>query len=273
MKQAAVNAPELSTRLGWVNTNRAYSLQDFSGKMVLLDFWTFGCINCQHILPDLRQLEEEYADELVVIGIHSGKFEAEHHNQKIREAILKFGIQHPVINDADYKLWDAYAVRAWPTVVLISPNGKVVGQHAGEGAYQVVKPYLDELLEKYKGQIRKDKLPFQHEQLSPCPAALRFPSKLIAGENNTLWCADSGHNRLLQLNTAGKVLHIIGSGEQGFANGSFQSCSFYEPHGMALQGHLLYIADTKKQCNPAGRPEKKECQHTGRQWKARLLLF
>lgn len=245
MKQAAVNAPPLSTRLGWVNTDRSYSLQDFSGKMVLLDFWTYGCINCQHILPDLRRLEAEYADELVVIGVHSGKFSAEHQNEKIREAILKFGVHHPVINDADYKLWDAYAIRAWPTVVLISPNGKVVGQHAGEGAYQVVKPYLDELLEKYKSQIRKDRLPFQNEPLPASRGPLRFPSKLIAGEKNTLWCADSGHNRLLQFTTEGQLLTSIGSGEQGFANGSFQSCSFYEPHGMALQGHLLYIADTK----------------------------
>lgn len=245
MKQPAVNAPELSTAHGWVNTEKSYKLADFRGKIVLLDFWTFGCINCQHIVPDLQRLEEEYPEELVVIGVHSGKFSHEQQNLKIREAILKFGIRHPVINDADYTLWDAYAVRAWPTLVLIAPNGKVVGQHAGEGVYGVVKPYLEQVKEEHAGSIRREILPFQYVPPEPKDSLLSFPSKLIAGKEGTVWCSDSGNNRILQLSAEGKILCRIGTGRQGFADGSFDACSFYEPHGLALQGQQLYIADTK----------------------------
>ena len=128
MLTGRVNAPEINTRHGWLNTDRAYTLKEFRGKIVLLDFWTFGCINCQHILPDLKRLEKEYAQELVVIGVHSAKFDAEKQQHAIRRAILKFGIEHPVVNDADFEVWKQYAINAWPTVVLIDPEGKVVGQ-------------------------------------------------------------------------------------------------------------------------------------------------
>lgn len=245
MKQPAVNAPELDTKQGWVNTRKTYKLEDFRGKLVLLDFWTFGCINCQHIVPDLQRLEEEYPKELVVIGIHSGKFKHEQESLKIKEAILKFGIRHPVINDADYTLWNAYAVRAWPTLVLIAPNGRVIGQHAGEGVYQVVQPYLEQLKEEYAGSLRREVFPFQYIQPEPKDSPLSFPSKLIAGEDGTIWCSDSGHNRVLQLSAEGKILCRIGGEEQGFKDGSFSACSFYEPHGLALEDNLLYIADTK----------------------------
>lgn len=245
MKQPAVNAPELKTAHGWVNTEKEYSLNDFLGKIVLLDFWTFGCINCQHIVPDLQRLEEEYPDELVVIGVHSGKFKHEQDTLKIREAILKLGIRHPVINDADYTLWNAYAVRAWPTIVLIAPDGKIVGQHAGEGVYQVAQPYIEQLKEKYADSLRRETFPFQYIQPEPQDSLLSFPSKLIAGDNNTVWCSDSGNNRVIQLSAEGKILSQIGGKEQGFKGGSFETCNFCEPHGLALHDHLLYIADTR----------------------------
>ena len=245
MKQPAVNSPELSTPFGWVNTSKAYTLQDLKGKIVLLDFWTFGCINCQHIIPDLKRLEEEYPEELVVVGVHSGKFKTEKETTKIREAILKLGIQHPVINDADYKLWNAFAVRAWPTIVLISPTGKVIGQHAGEGVYKVAKPYLDQLIVEYKDSIRRERLPFQLSPPAINESKLRFPSKIVAGNDNTIWLSDSGNNRILQITPEGQVLTTIGQGAVGFSDGSFTECSFYEPHGLALQDNLLYIADTK----------------------------
>ncbi len=258
MKQPAVNAPELSTALGWVNTTQAYTLRDLKGKIVLLDFWTFGCINCHHIIPDLRRLEKEYPEELVVIGVHSGKFTTEKDTVKIREAILKLDIHHPVINDADYKLWNAFAVRAWPTIVLISPTGKVIGQHAGEGVYKVVKPYLDQLIVEYRDSIRREPLPFQLTASPETGSRLRFPSKLIAGSNNTLWCSDSGNNRILQLTPEGKVLTVIGAGNRGFGDGGFKNCSFHEPHGLALHNQQLYIADTKNNAIRVADLDKQE---------------
>lgn len=241
MEVPKTNAPEINTEYGWVNTDKSYSLKDFRGKFVLLDFWTFGCINCQHIVPDLEKLEEEYKNELVVVGIHSAKFTREKATKTIKKAIAKFGIEHPVVNDADFKVWDSYGIKAWPTVVLIDPLGKVVGQKSGEGVYAALKPYLEKLLPEY--EISEEKITFNLDTEEK--TSLRFPSKIIAGQEGNLWISDSGHNRILKISPAGKVLDSIGNGKQGDSEGSFSEASFYEPHGLALKGNLLYIADTK----------------------------
>ncbi|MFC6996294.1 thioredoxin-like domain-containing protein [Rufibacter roseus] len=241
MLTGRVNAPEINTRHGWLNTDRAYSLKDFRGKIVLLDFWTFGCINCQHLLPDLKQLEKEYPQELVVIGVHSGKFDAEKRLNAIRQAILKFGIEHPVVNDADFEVWKQYAVSAWPTVALIDPNGKIVGQKPGEGIYDIIKPHIEELIQSFGDKIDRTPFPFKREKANS--RFLRFPSKLIADESGDLYVSDSGHNRILKLNTNGQVLEVIGSGIQGFENGNNAEARFSEPHGLAIYNDFLYIAD------------------------------
>ncbi|WP_299817752.1 thioredoxin-like domain-containing protein [uncultured Pontibacter sp.] len=243
MLTGRVNAPEITTEHGWLNSDKAWSIKDFKGKIVLLDFWTFGCINCQHIIPDLKRLEKEYADVLVVIGVHSAKFDAERQGETIEQAIRKFGIEHPVVNDADYKVWNYYGVRAWPTIVLIDPNGKVIGQHAGEAVYDTVRPYIQKLKDEFKDQLNYD--PFEFKAPRKEASALYFPSKLICDNDGDLYLSDSGNNRILKLNQEGQVLEVIGSGEQGFSNGGYADATFYEPHGMALQGDTLYIADTK----------------------------
>jgi thiol-disulfide isomerase/thioredoxin len=245
MKLPAVNAPEINTQYGWLNTDKTYSIKDFRGKILLLDFWTFGCINCQHIIPDLKKLEQEYAKELVVVGVHSAKFESEKTNNNIRKAILKFGIEHPVVNDADYKVWEGYGVKAWPTVVLISPDGKVVGQHAGEGVYKPVKQNIELLLKQYGDKINREPIAFKLEKSKEANTFLKFPSKMVNDEDGNIWFADSGNNRVLKINADGKVLEVIGKGTEGFQDGDFSSATFYEPHGLALKGNALYIADTK----------------------------
>ncbi|MCX2742049.1 thioredoxin-like domain-containing protein [Pontibacter anaerobius] len=245
MLTGRVNAPEINTEHGWLNTDRSWSIKDFAGKIVLLDFWTFGCINCQHIVPDLKRLEDEFADVLVVIGIHSAKFDAEKQNETILQAIHKFGIEHPVVNDADYKIWNQYGVRAWPTTVLIDPNGKVIGQHAGEAVYDTVRPYIQRLKEEYKEVLNPEPIRFHVEHTPAKPKNLYFPSKLTSDTEGSIFLSDSGHNRILKLNQQGDVLEIIGSGEQGFRNGSYSEATFYEPHGLALHGSILYVADAK----------------------------
>ena len=244
MLTGRVNAPELYTEFDWLNTSRNWSIRDFRGKIVLLDFWTFGCINCQHIVPDLRRLEEEFADVLVVIGVHSAKFDAEKQNETIRQAIRKFGIEHPVVNDASYRLWNEYGIRAWPTVVLINPNGKVVGQHAGEGVYQTVQHYIQQMTAEFAGELNRETIDFKAEQRQE-QAMLSFPSKLIPDSEGNVYVSDSGNNRILKLSPEGRVLETIGSGAEGFADGSYAEASFYEPHGMALHNGFLYIADAK----------------------------
>jgi thiol-disulfide isomerase/thioredoxin len=243
MQTGRTNAPEINTRHGWLNTDREWSIKDFRGKIVLLDFWTFGCINCQHILPDLKKLEEEYPRELVVVGVHSAKFDAEKSRTAIRQAILKFGIEHPVVNDADLAVWRQYAVNAWPTVVLIDPNGKVVGQKAGEEVYEAVKPHIERMVREFTGQLNREPVVFRKEERAA--SALRFPSKMIRDPAGNVYLSDSGNNRILKLDQNGRVLLSIGSGQEGFTDGFFEKASFHEPHGLALRGHLLYIADAK----------------------------
>ena len=137
-EKARVRAPEITGGRGWLNTDKPLSIAALKGKVVLLDFWTYGCINCIHIIPDLKKLEEKYANQLVVIGVHSAKFQNEKETENIRRIILRYEIEHPVYNDSEYAVWQSYGVRAWPTQVLIDPAGYVIGGVSGEGNYEVI---------------------------------------------------------------------------------------------------------------------------------------
>ena len=152
-ESASVRAPEFPAGVDWLNTERPLTISDLEGKVVLLDFWTYGCINCIHIIPDLERLETEFADELVVIGVHSAKFDAESNTENIRQIILRYGIEHPVVNDPDFVIWNSWGARAWPTVFVVDPVGGVVGLHAGEGVYDVVQPVIAGLIEEFEAVL------------------------------------------------------------------------------------------------------------------------
>ncbi len=137
-------APPFPQGLRWINTARPIALGELRGKFVLLDFWTLGCINCMHIIPELRKLERAWPNELVVVGVHSAKFAREKQSQSIEEAVLRYRIEHPVINDADFAVWNRYGVQAWPSLVLIDPEGYAVWAHSGEATFE----QLDALLKK-----------------------------------------------------------------------------------------------------------------------------
>src|SRR5919205_1061859 len=155
-----VRAPEITGGRGWLNTDKPLSIAALKGKVVLLDFWTYGCINCIHIIPDLKKLEAKYANQLVVIGVHSAKFENEKETDNIRRIILRYEIEHPVINDADFRIWREYAVRGWPTLVLIDPAGYVVGAVSGEGNYEVLDRAIGETVEEFRkrGELNEQPL-------------------------------------------------------------------------------------------------------------------
>src|SRR5947209_2553192 len=131
-----VNAPDFPAGLDWLNTDRPLSLKDLRGKVVLLDFWTFCCINCRHVIPRLRRLERKYAGELVVIGVHSAKFPGEKETPAVEQAVRRLSVGHPVVNDRDRRVWREYAVSSWPTLMLIDPRGKLIGVHEGEFALE-----------------------------------------------------------------------------------------------------------------------------------------
>src|SRR5213594_2479611 len=148
--EGKVNAPEFPDGMEWLNTERPLSIRQLKGKVVLLDFWTYCCINCMHIIPDLKKLERKYPNELVVIGVHSAKFENEKNTENIRRIVLRYEIEHPIVNDADFAIWRAYAVDAWPTRFLIDPAGYVIGKLSGEGGYEALDQVIGETIADFR---------------------------------------------------------------------------------------------------------------------------
>ncbi len=248
MAQERVHAPELEGGVAWLNTDRPLTLAALKGKVVLLDFWTYCCINCMHIIPDLKKLEAKYPTQLVVIGVHSAKFPNERESDNIRQAVLRYEIEHPVVNDAEFRIWRSYGVRAWPTRVLIDPEGYVVGGVSGEGQYETFDHIISELIidHRARGTLNEEPLSLALEKTRFAAPILSFPGKVLADpERDRLFIADSNHNRILVTTKAGQVLDVAGSGEIGGADGAFTAATFNHPQGMALDGNLLYVADTE----------------------------
>lgn len=248
LAQIRVRAPEFSGGKGWLNTDKPLSLAALKGKVVLLDFWTYGCINCIHIIPDLKKLEAKYAKQLVVIGVHSAKFDNEKDTDNIRNIILRYEIEHPIVNDADFTIWNSYAVRAWPTRILIDPDGYVVREFAGEGYYDEIDKLIQGLATDFraKGKLDEKPLKLALERAKVGDLPLAFPGKVLADEpSKRLFIADSNHNRIVITDLNGKLIETIGSGVPALKDGDFASSNFSRPQGMALDGDSLYVADTE----------------------------
>ena len=240
-------APEFPAGLDWINTGEPLALDDLRGKVVLLDFWTYGCINCFHIIPDLKRLEEKYGTALVVVGVHSAKFESEGDTRRIRSIAQRYERTEPIVNDRDFEIWNAYGANAWPTLVLIDPAGNVVGKVAGEGHYELLDKAIASLVAEFDDVI--DRTPLQLEPaLEDMPDTfLHFPGKVLAdAKTKRLFIADSNNHRIVVTNFDGKVEAIIGSGDAGLHDGSFEAAQFRQPQGLALAGeNTLYVADTR----------------------------
>lgn len=247
--QGSIAAPELDGGVEWLNTSGPLRLKDLKGKVVLLDFWTYCCINCIHILPDLEKLEKKYANQLVVIGVHSAKFTGEQDSKNIRQAILRYHIEHPVVNDANHRIWNAYEVRSWPTFWLIDPEGKLVGTTSGEGRLEVLDHHIGRLVEDHRKKGTLDERPFvanAEKFRERKDAPIYFPGKVLADHaSKRIFIADSSHHRIVVTDLEGKKLDIIGDGDAALRDGSFDAASFSDPQGMALRGDWLYIADRK----------------------------
>jgi thiol-disulfide isomerase/thioredoxin len=225
-------------------------MKELKGKIVLLDFWTYCCINCMHVIPDLKRLEDKYKDSLVVIGVHSAKFKTEKDTDNIREAVLRYEVHHPVINDSDFKVWSGYGIQAWPSFALINPEGKVVGLTSGEGVYETMDPILTELTDHYKKEGKLNQTPFHYslEKDKVPQSFLSFPGKLAAdAPSNTLVISDSNHNRILVAGIDGKIRQTIGSGQPGFRDGDFKMAEFFHPQGVFFDSEekIIYVADTE----------------------------
>jgi len=200
-----------------------------------------------HIIPDLKKLEDKYADEIVVIGVHSAKFQNEKNTASILQAVMRYEIEHPVVNDSSMIVWQQYGIRAWPTVVVIDPLGKVIGAAAGEGVFQSLDPILSSMVQEFEAAGQLDHRKFEVDPIArrmPQPV-LSFPGKILADEkSNRLFIADSNHNRIVVLDLDGEVKDCAGMGSTGNADGPFEQATFNHPQGLCLVGDILYVADT-----------------------------
>ncbi|MEE9230374.1 MAG: thioredoxin-like domain-containing protein, partial [Acidobacteriota bacterium] len=201
-----------------------------------------------HVFPQLRKLEQKYAAELSVVGVHSAKFTAEKDTHNVRKAVLRYEIDHPVVNDDDFLVWQQYAVRAWPTLMFIDPEGRVVAKHEGEIALDALDRLIGEMVEEYDSQGLIDRRPlrFKLEREKELERPLSFPGKVLADEaGRRLVISDSNHHRILMASLDGEVTDIVGTGDKGLSDGRFGEASFNDPQGAALDGDRLYVADTK----------------------------
>ena len=244
-----IPAPDLGGAIAWLNVAAPIAMTQLRGKVVVLDFWTYGCVNCMHILRDLKTLEQRFPDELVIVGIHSPKFTNEQDTDNLKRILVRYEIEHPVANDAGLEIWRRYGVQAWPTRVIIDPAGNLVGTAMGEGnlegfisAIRTVVRVFDE-----RGEIDRTPLALDLERTRHADRALLYPGKVLADQaTGRLFVADSNHNRIIVSSLDGALLETIGSGLQGDNDGIFTQARFYRPQGLALgPDNDLYVADTE----------------------------
>jgi thiol-disulfide isomerase/thioredoxin len=271
-RRPRVRAPELTGKGGWLNTGgKNLTLAELRGKCVVVDFWTFCCVNCLHVLDELRELEEKHRDTLVIIGVHSPKFVHEAEHAAVVDAVERYGVHHPVLDDPELATWKQYAVRAWPTLVVIDPEGYVVAQHAGEGHAHAIEKLVAELEAEHaeKGTLRRGDGPYVPPE--PVATDLRFPGKALALPGGGFLVSDSTRHRLVELAADGEsVVRRIGSGERGLRQGAAADAAFNEPQGLALlpDGRVV-VADTVNHALRTYDPATGTVETvagTGRQW-------
>jgi len=278
-RQARVRAPDLVGRGGWINSGgRSYSIADFRGRFCLLDFWTFCCVNCLHVIDELRGLEEKYSDLLVVVGVHSPKFAHEAEHEAVVDAVERYDVRHLVLDDPDLATWSAYAVRAWPTLALVDPEGYVVAQFSGEGHAHGIDALLTELVAEHDraGTLHRGDGPYVPPAAQP--SQLRFPAKVVLAPGGSLLVSDAGHHSLVEMAVDGQtVLRRIGSGRRGLVDGPPAVARFSEPSGLCVLpvdaardvGYDVVVADTANHCLRGVRLDTGHVSTvagTGQQW-------
>lgn len=239
---------------GWLNTGgRELTLEDLRGKIVILDFWTFCCVNCLHVLEELRPLEQKWAEEVVVIGVHSPKFAFEKDADALAANVARYEVAHPVLDDPELETWSEYGARAWPTLIVLDTHGRIAANLSGEGHAD----HLDDLIASLVAEAEADSSLVRGDAFTSLPErpaqTLRFPSKAAVMHDGRLVVSDAGQHRLVVFEPDGATVdEVIGTGERGWADGDGAEARFAEPNGvLALPpevadavGYDLLVADT-----------------------------
>ena len=238
-------AIEFPEGLPWVNVSRPLTLKDLKGKVVILDFWTYGCINCIHVLEDFRRLEKKYGNKIAIIGIHTPKFDNEKNIETLRRIVVRYGIEHPVINDVDSIMARQYGMRAWPTQFLIDPQGKILGRVVGEGNYELFVENIDKLLKEQAADLSDHRLPILLAKKSFANSLLAAPGKIaVSPDQKMVAISDTLHHRIIITNNRGKIIKYIGGKQSGYRDGDSKQARFLSPQGLAFTRKGLYVADT-----------------------------
>ena len=241
-----IHAPDFTGATAWLNVDEPLSVAQLRGQVVILDFWTYCCVNCMHVLPVLRDLEERHRnDPLVVIGVHSAKFDSEKDAQHILAAMKRYGVDHPVAVDSDMRIWSAYAVRSWPTLIVLRPDLTLAAIAPGEPDPAVLEAFISQQLAEAKalGTLAEKPLHLVRRKAEP-ERTLSYPGK-VAWAQDRIFIADSGHHRVLVVDAKGEVQETIGTGLRGMKEGAFGECALDDPQGMVARGDELYIADAR----------------------------
>jgi thiol-disulfide isomerase/thioredoxin len=228
---ARTRAPELQGAGGWIGTTAPLTLSALRGKIVVLDFWTFCCINCIRVLEELRPLEHRFADELVVIGIHSPKFPHEADHGAVERAVARHRVEHPVLDDPELATWQQYGIKGWPSLVVVDPEGYIVGGTSGEGAGAIVERAVQQLIAEHdaKGTLVRGRVVTAAPEDWSHSGPLAFPGKVAASEER-LAIADTGNDRVLVSDLEGRVERIISG--------------LHQPQGVRFDGEAVVICDT-----------------------------
>ncbi|MEN2978107.1 thioredoxin-like domain-containing protein [Tistrella bauzanensis] len=246
----AVHAPQFPTDgITWFNIDGPPpTLESLRGRLVILDFWTLCCINCMHVLPTLAEIERRYPDRVAVISVHSPKFAAERDPAKVEAAIARYGITHPVIHDPTMRMWREYAIKAWPTLGFISPDGAWLGGSAGEPALDKLVTLIDRMLSEAGDAGRLQPAAIGTSIAEPARSMLRHPARLKEfrhGRGSAGWAiADAGHHQIALFDNAGNEIRRIGSGTPGLIDGPADSAAFNRPQGLIAAPGAIYVADT-----------------------------
>lgn len=245
-----VRAPALDRPgMRWFNVDTPLSLSSLRGRLVILDFWTYCCVNCLHVLPTLARIERTWPEEVVVIGVHSPKFQAERDPLAVAQAIARHGIRHPVVHDPELTLWREYCVGAWPTLVFIAPDGMVIGDLPGEPDPDVVLGGIGMMMKAWKsgGQLRPGVVD-RAVSFSEIPVSqLRFPGKIkpLRHDGRSLWAvADSGHHQIVLFDDDGREERRFGRGSPGFLDAGEATSAFDRPQGLICGEGAIFVADT-----------------------------
>lgn len=234
-------APDFPRDLPWLNVSEPLSLQQLRGKVVVLDFWTYGCINCLHVADELRELEAQFGDLLVVVGVHSPKFDNEHDLSTLERNIIRYELHHPVVQDIGFRLMEAYGARAWPTLAVIDPKGNYVARLVGEGVKDRLERIIDYLILRDAEVIDPSPLSLSILRHEGSQQGLAGPGK-VAASKQIVAISDTLRHRVIIADRNGKVLSVFG-GKAGFADGDATGAGFRSPQGVLISGDQVFVAD------------------------------